>query len=474
MGGWRASRGRRTAVPGNAVRRRLPVVMVGMLLSAGCAAPAAMERQEAAGTAPAHDADPSAITFAEHVAPIVFEHCTPCHRPGEAAPFPLMTYEDVAKRGRRIAAVTRDRYMPPWKAEPGSFPFRDERRLTEAQIATIQRWVESGMPKGDLAKAPPLPVFPAGWRLGEPDLVIEMPEGFAVPADGPDVYRNFVIPLGLDEDRWIRAIEFRPSAREAVHHVLFFADASGAGREADAADPGPGYEGMGPGGLGMTSLGGWAIGHQPHAYPEGIAMPLPRGADLILQFHFHPTGRPDVERSAIGLHFADRAPDRLLTAIQLPPLFGYFAGIDIPAGASDFQVEDAFELPVDVEAVAVGAHAHHLGREMQMTAVLPDGRELTLLRIGDWDFAWQDRYFFRELVPLPKGTRLRAFIRWDNSAGNPHNPSDPPVRVRWGTRSIDEMGCITLQVLPRRPEDHQELRAAYRQHVAAAVFGRRR
>lgn len=155
----------------------------------------------------------SPVTFAEHIAPLVFDNCTVCHRPGEAAPFSLMTYEDVSRRGRLIAAVTKAKVMPPWKAAPSSYPFRDDRGLTSEEIALIQSWVDQGMPQGDLAKVPSLPRFSSGWQLGEPDLVIEMPAGYRVPADGPDVYRNFALPLGIAEDRWIRAIELRPSAR---------------------------------------------------------------------------------------------------------------------------------------------------------------------------------------------------------------------------------------------------------------------
>jgi hypothetical protein len=421
---------------------------------------------------PAAPAATAAVTFTEHVAPIVFANCTPCHRPGEAAPFALMTYEDVARRGRLIAAVTESRVMPPWKAEAGSHPFRDERRLSQAEIDTIQRWVERGMPRGDANRMPAVPVFASGWKLGPPDLVVEMPVAYQVPADGPDIYRNFVLPIELPQDKWIRAIDLRPSARTAVHHVLYFADSTGSARKADAADPLAGFSGMRPGGLRATALGGWALGQQPHLYPEGIALPLPANADLVLQYHFHPTGKAETEKTLVGLYFADRAPERTLTAIQLPALFSFFAGLDIPAGEPRFQIEDAFVLPIDVEGIAIGAHAHYLGKELTMTATLPDGTQQTLLSIRKWDFAWQDRYLFQTPVPLPKGTRLHARIVWDNSAGNPRNPSDPPVRVTWGEQSKDEMGSLTLQVIPRRPEDVATLQAAYRRHVLQAARGR--
>jgi hypothetical protein len=225
--------------------------------------------------------------------------------------------------------------------------------------------------------------------------------------------------------------------------------------------------------LRSTPLGGWAVGQQPHLYPDGISALLPAKSDLVLQFHFHPTGKPEAEKATVGLYLADRAPDRRLTAIQLPVLFGYFAGIDIPAGERNFSVEDSFVLPVDVEAVAIGAHAHYLGREQTMTAVLPGGTEKTLLSIKNWDFAWQDRYIFESVVSLPKGTRLTARMTWDNSADNPDNPSHPPVRVRWGEQSTDEMGSVTLQVVPREAADLPALQRAYRRHVVGAALSGR-
>lgn len=409
------------------------------------------------------------VTFSETIAPIIFERCTGCHRTDGVAPFALESYADAAKHARKIAAATRTRAMPPWHAESGSYAFKYDRRLTGDQIALIQRWVDGGLREGDRSRLPKLPDVPSGWQLGKPDLVAELPSGFQVPAHGEDVYRNFVIPLSLAEDKWVRAIEFRPSALSSVHHVLFFGDTSGSARQADAADAEPGFAGMGGRRWRSAPLGGWTPGQQPHLLPDGIALPLPKGADLVLQYHFHPHGKAETERPQIGLHFADRAPARTLTGLQLPVLFGFFAGIDIPAGARDFRVRDSFVLPVDAEAVVIGAHAHYLGREMKMTATLPSGEQKTLLWIKRWDFNWQDRYYFQDLVPLPKGTRLDAEIAWDNSTDNPDNPSDPPRRVTWGEQSTDEMGSIGLQVLPTRESDLETLKRAWRQHVWRSV-----
>jgi hypothetical protein len=208
-------------------------------------------------------------TFSEHIAPIIYNNCTKCHRPGQVAPLTLMSYDDVSRHGRAIASQTQSRYMPPWKPEPGWVPYRDERRLTPDQIALIQQWVANGMPQGDPAKAPPVPQFPDGWQLGIADLILEMPAAFSVPADGPDIYRNFVLPTNLTEDKWIKAIELKPSARGVVHHSLFFSDTTGGARALDAKDGQPGFPGFGtiftvgdPLSAINGGLGGWVPGSQ--------------------------------------------------------------------------------------------------------------------------------------------------------------------------------------------------------------------
>jgi hypothetical protein len=247
----------------------------------------------------------------------------------------------------------------------------------------------------------------------------------------------------------------RPSARAVVHHVLYFADPNGRIHERPQQGTEPGFSGMRAGGASIP-LGGWAVGAQPHLYPQGLALRLPKGSDLVVQYHFHPTGKPESEKSQIGLYFAKKPPVRTLTRIQMPPDYSLFSGLDIPAGEKDFVIRDSYELPVAVDAVGVGAHAHYIARQLKMTATLPGGEVKTLLFIKDWDFAWQDRYFFQQLELLPKGARLDVEIHWDNSAENPRNPSNPPVRVTWGEESKDEMGSISLMVVPH---DESELAA---------------
>jgi mono/diheme cytochrome c family protein len=443
----------------------VPAVFVG----ATAMLPAAAGLTASTGPAPA----PSPVTFSETVAPILYSNCVTCHRPGQAAPFSLITYEDAKKKAKLIAKVTESRYMPPWHAAHGYGEFADERRLTDQQIATIGEWVAQGMPQGDPAKMPKMPQFPEGWHLGTPDLVLQMPAGYELPASGPDIYRNFVIPTGLTEDKWVRAVEFRPSARKAVHHVLFAWDSTGASAKRSGRDGRPGFNGMGTAGIvggGGGPLGGWAVGATPVFMPDGVALPLPKGSDLVLQMHFHLTGKVETEQATVGIFFTDKAPERKLWAIQVPALFGFGAGIDIPAGEKNYVIEDSLTLPVDMKAFSVGAHAHYIAKEMKATAFLPDGTTQPLLWIKDWDFNWQDRYVYKAPVVLPKGTRIDVRLVYDNSADNPHNPNpETPKRVLWGEQSFDEMGAVALAMQTLQKEDEPALQKVMAARVQAAI-----
>lgn len=413
----------------------------------------------------------SAVTepsFSEHVAPIIFNNCTSCHRPGEAAPFTFMNYREVKKRGRLIAKVVGKGFMPPWHAESEDLRFADARTLSSSQVKTIEDWLAAGMPEGDQSKLPALPEFTDGWQLGKPDLVVSMTDTYAVPAEGPDIYRNFVIPLKLKEDKWIRAIEFRPGKRSVVHHSLFYYDTSGAAVKMDAKEKEHGFRRLGQE-FRRNAIGGWAVGGNPKMLPEGLAYRLPKGSDLILSTHFHPSGKDESEVSTVGFHFSDTPPTQQFTHVQLPPLFGALAGVMIPAGDADYQKLDSIKLPVAVKALSVSAHAHYLGKSMQMTAHLPDGTKKEMISIPSWDFSWQEEYSYAVPVSLPAGTRLEANVVWDNSADNIFNPNDPPKPVRWGRESDDEMGCVTLMVVPENPADITKLKNAYRDHVRTAA-----
>lgn len=403
-------------------------------------------------------------TFTEHVAPIVFQSCTSCHRPGEAAPFPLLNYADTKKRGKMLQKVVTARYMPPWHPEPGHGEFKHPLRLSDADVATFDAWVKGGMPEGPADKLPKLPEYPEGWQLGEPDMIVRMLEPFDVPASGRDIYRNFVLPMGLPDDKYITAIEVRPSARSVLHHVLFFVDEERTGQTEEAKDSKPGFGGGGRMLL-LPMVAGWAVGGRPEHLPEGLGIHLKKGADLMIQSHFHPSGKKEKEQTTFGIHFADQPPTRTLVSIQLPPLFGRFANLDIPAGDKDWLLADEFELPCDVDTIKVGGHAHMLCRSMRLSAELPDGKKEPLFLIKDWDFDWQNDYTYAAPVRLPKGSKLKAEIRYDNSKDNKDNPNKPPKRVQWGRETTDEMGSITLVVVPADEKDLGELQLAVRSRM---------
>ena len=341
--------------------------------------------------------------------------------------------------------------MPPWL--PAAPKFKDERKLTEAEIAAITRWAAEGAPEGNPAQTPPAPVFPEGWQLGRPDLEAEMRAPFNVPADGPDLYQCFSIPSGSPRDRWVRALDIRPGDAKTVHHILLFQDISGTARRRDT---GSGYPCFGtPGFLPARGLGGWTPGALPYRTPEDIPELLHGGADLVLQVHYHPTGKPEVDRTRIALYFTDRKPSRRLMDIPLGS-----DAIDIPAGDRVYKVSDHFEIPVDVDAISINPHAHYICKDMLGVATLPNGTKRTLIHIPDWNFEWQQEYTYATPLRLPAGTRVEMEYTYDNSDVNPRNPHHPPQPVVWGPGTDNEMAGLHLQVVPVEEDDAEELSQA--------------
>ncbi|MBZ5603409.1 MAG: ascorbate-dependent monooxygenase [Acidobacteriia bacterium] len=394
-------------------------------------------------------------TFNQDIAPILYENCANCHRLGEVAPFSLLSYSDAAKRASQIAAVTAKRYMPPWKAEAGYGHFEDERRLSDAQIAMIGEWARNGAAEGDPARKPAPPQFTSGWQSGKPDAVFTVPASFSIPADGRDAFQCFVVPLKFSADKYVKTVEFHPGNTKVVHHALFFLDGSGQARQLDAATPEPGYPCFGgPQIAPEGALGGWAPGATTRPLPTGIVQTVNRGSDLVIQIHYHPSGKPEADQSSIGLTFGD------------PPtkgLSGMIVGtrkIDLAAGAQQ-TITDWARVPEDVDLIGITPHAHLLCKEMKVTAKFPDGRIEPLIWIRDWDFNWQGSYRYAEPVRLPKGTRIEMSYVYDNSAGNPHNPSNPPKRVTFGEQTTDEMALLFMQVVLPRADDVPRFRKQF-------------
>lgn len=414
-------------------------------------------------TAPIGALEVNSPTFHKDVASIIWNNCSNCHRPGQAGPFSLLNYEDVRKRARQIKEVVTDGYMPPWHVESKHVSFKGDRKLGAKEKKILIDWIDQGLNEGEIADAPERPIFADGWLAGTPDLVVSMPEAYEVYADGPDIYRNFVLQLNNKETIWLKAIEIRPSARSVVHHVLYFVDSSGRSRELDAKDRKPGFRGMGFTNR-LKPVGGWAVGGTAKMLPKGMAFEIPPNSDIVLQTHFHPSGKKEKEATSLGLYLSEEPATRPFAGIQLPPKFGALAGVNIPAGDAHYSVKDSFDIPVDVEAFGVSAHAHYLGKQMHMKAIAPDGAELELMRIDNWDFNWQEGYLFSKPIHLKAGTRIEAEVVWDNSEENLFNPNSPPKRVRWGPFSYDEMGSITLRVSPNKNDDFEKIQSALRDH----------
>jgi mono/diheme cytochrome c family protein len=412
--------------------------VLGAALSLACSLCAAAEEE----------ADPP--TYCEHVAPILWKHCADCHRPGEVGMFPLLTYQDAAKRASFLMQVVDQRRMPPWKPHPGFGQFKDVRRMSDEEIDILLRWVAAEAPQGDPAKLPPAPKFCEGWHLGEPDLVVAMREPFEIPADGRDVYRCFVIPLGLSEDRTVSAVEFRPGNRGVVHHSIMFLDANGEARKLDGADGQPGYRSFGGAGVMPTGgLGAWLPGTVPRHLPAGHARYVRKGSDLVLQVHYHPSGKVERDRSRVGIYFTKQPVEKIITGIAVTQ-----PALVLPAGKPRCVVRARSRpLPVNVSVLAVSPHMHFLGREFKVSARLPAGGYVPLVWIKDWDVNWQGSYEFASPIRLPQESVICVEAIYDNSAANPLNPHNPPREVRWGEQTTDEMCLCGLQVCTEKTSD---------------------
>ena len=384
------------------------------------------------------------VTFTRDIAPIVFGACVSCHRSNGPGPFSLTTYDEVRRRATQIAQVTKSRFMPPWKVEPGVGHFVGQRQLTDREIDLIGTWATAGTPRGDPALLPPLPKFADGWLLGTPDLVVRPDAPYLLPAQHTDAFRIFAIRVPVKRRTYVTGIEFHPGNARVVHHANIRIDRTEATRMLDAADPQPGYDGLMPRSAGYPDghFLGWTPGQVAPLVTPDLAWPLEPGSDLVVQLHMQPSGAVEPVLPEIGFYFSDRPPSRTPTILRIGS-----QGIDIPPGESNYVIRDSYELPVDVQLLAVQPHAHYRARAIRGLARFPDGTSRVVMDIRDWDFRWQHVYRHETPIALPKGTRLSMEYTYDNSADNPRNPELPPARVFWGQRSRDEMGDLWFQLL---------------------------
>ena len=399
------------------------------------------------------------VTYNRHIAPLLEANCVECHRDGGIAPFSLAGYGNAKRWHRMVSFMAGERLMPPWRAVSGFGAFRDARRLSDRQIALLATWSEDGARLGDTDDAMPASVrSKSTWRLGEPDLVLSMPEPFAVPADGEDIYRYFVIPTAFAEDKVIAALDFSPGDPAVVHHANYLMDYSGAARAEDAKDAEPGFSVFGTGAFldyNAYGIGGWAPGVDPYVLDEGLGMWLPKGGDLVLEVHYHLNGKATTDRSAVGLYFAREPVSRYVDGVVIGT-----QDLRIPPGEADYWRRFSMDVPAGMTLTDVTPHMHFLGREFIAIATLPDGSEKPLVRIADWDFRWQNTYTYREPVHLPTGSRIDAWIRYDNTADNPQNPASEPQTVTWGWETADEMSELWIGFVPDSPADRQKIASA--------------
>jgi Copper type II ascorbate-dependent monooxygenase, C-terminal domain len=381
-----------------------------------------------------------APTFYRDVLPILQEHCQSCHRPGQIAPVPFLTFDQTRPFAALIAKDARDRKMPPWFADPQVGHFSNDPSLSAEEIRTLTTWAVANAPAGIPRDAPPPPHWTEGWSIPQPDLVVKMPKSVAIPAQGDVEYTYEIVPTGFTEGKWIQMSEVRPSSRENVHHAVIYI------RPPDS--PWLQHE---PKGVPFTAsdmtneqdrhighttkadlLLVYAPGSSPDNWPDGMAKYVPAGSDLVFQMHYTTHGRETTDQTSLGIVFAKQPPAQRVLTLQLTN-----SDFVIPPGADDYRVEVHGTIPNDALLLSFFPHMHLRGKRFEYNILRADGAVEPLLRVN-YDFYWQLSYRLAEPMPLKAGTVLQAVAWYDNSTKNAHNP-DPNAAVYWGDQTYDEM-----------------------------------
>jgi peroxiredoxin/mono/diheme cytochrome c family protein len=364
----------------------------------------------------------SQVTYARHVATILQKNCQECHRPGQIGPFSLLTYDDAAAWADTIREVVNDQRMPPWYADPRYGHFANDRRLDSEDRKTLIQWIDHGTPKGDDKALPPPRKFESDWTIGKPDLILSMPEEFAVPATAPGngiEYQFFTLKTNFPEDRWVTRAESKVGAPEVVHHIVMF-----------IVEPGREF---------IPKLGnapvlcGTAPGDMPLILPPGTAKKIPAGSELIFQMHYTPNGKAQKDRSSVGLIFAKGPPER---RVQTWPIHN--PAFRIPPGADNYELEASFKFKENGYLLSFMPHMHLRGKDFLYEAIYPDGKKEVLLSVPRFNFGWQSVYRLAKPLPMSKGTEVHCIAHFDNSTKNPNNP-DPTIAVFWGDQTWEEM-----------------------------------
>lgn len=392
---------------------------------------------------------PKNVTYAEHVAPILNNHCTSCHHSDAVAPFSLVGYDNAKKQSAMIANSTGDKRMPPWKAVHGYGEFLDENRLSETDLAILKKWEETGAKRGDEKKEPKPQVFNANWELGKPDMVLSPSKPFKLDAEGDDVYRNFVFDLKNTEPIYVTAMDVKPGNKQVVHHVIGFLDSRGgstklADRNKDGQE---GYTSSG-GGIGVVpsgALGGWAPGVTVRKTAPGTAFVVQPGTKIVMQVHYHKDGKEELDQTKMGIYTTKVKPEKEVDIFWCAnPMF------KIPVGAPNHKVSWRETIPADATIYTVMPHMHLLGKSMKAKVIKDDGTEVPLVFVDRWDFNWQLVYALKQPMPVKKGWKIAVEAYYDNSDSNPYKTSRD---VTWGEQTTDEMALLVVGYTADKPID---------------------
>ena len=384
------------------------------------------------------------VTWSNQISRIVDRNCNACHIQNGIGPFPLGTYEDLTPYKDLVAHAVSEGSMPPWKASEDCLELSESRAMDPLEKAMMLDWLASGAEEGNSARAlPEPPPLASQWGLGQPDMMLQYQEPYDFQP-GPDDYRCFPIALNNAEEITIRAFDILPGNSEIVHHVLVFLEEDDRGQVLDEREAGPGYTCFGgPGTGGFRLLAGWAPGMDAQVFADGVGMTAPPNSTLIVQVHYHYSGRAGLDQSQVGLYIDETPREETLTYLPLVNTF-----FRIPPNAKAHHVTQTFTIPPGIDATlyTLAPHMHLLGKSIWVDMTLPDGEEICLIDVPVWDFNWQRFYALKEPMPLPTGARLTLNCIFDNSTENPNNPFNPPITVGWGEETSDEMALAFLGV----------------------------
>ena len=407
----------------------------------------------------------SSITWSQDIAPILYENCVSCHRSGQIAPFELITYQDAYNQASSILEDVEQKIMPPWPPDPSFRHFVQERILTQEEKDKIAAWVDQGAPEGDPALAPSVPVFPNGGQFGPPDVKWQIPTYTVnMPAGGDDLYRCFVIHNTMTDTAFMRLMEVVPGNRNIVHHILVYQDTTSKSADADAADPGPGFTSLGPGGI---LIGEWVPGQKFLPSPDNMAFRIYPGSDIVVQVHYPQGAQGQVDSSYLNVYLTGQNTSNGIRELYtdsplnylFPPWLSWLTNssiepypLMIPANETrEFTAK--YTVPVDVSVLGVSPHAHYINKSFEVFGVTPLGNIINFIKIPQWEFHWQGFYYYPKPIKVPAGTVLYAKTVYDNTTDNDENPFFPPQDVAAGEATTEEMLLVYFTYMFYHPGD---------------------